>query len=118
MKLNSSTYELILTDYMNRMPIQFAQLLKEWCKLGVVDISENFLQTLLNRIEQYSSLSGKTYDVNFSLFDSVSMMLLNAFKILIPYYLLSTSHHLLLNFENTTISTNPHTDNNHGLTGD
>lgn len=56
-KLNSSTYELILTDYMNRMPIQFAQLLTEWCKSGVVDISENFLQTLLNRIEQYSSLS-------------------------------------------------------------
>uniref|UniRef100_A0A095A501 Vacuolar protein sorting-associated protein 41-like protein n=1 Tax=Schistosoma haematobium TaxID=6185 RepID=A0A095A501_SCHHA len=56
-KLNSSTYELILTDYMNRMPIQFAQLLMEWCKLGVVDISEKFLQTLLNRIEQYSSLS-------------------------------------------------------------
>ncbi|CAH8459992.1 unnamed protein product [Schistosoma rodhaini] len=56
-KLNSSTYELILTDYMNRMPILFAQLLTEWCKLGVVDISENFLRTLLNRIEQYSSLS-------------------------------------------------------------
>ncbi|KAH8852846.1 Vacuolar protein sorting-associated protein 41 like [Schistosoma japonicum] len=56
-KLNSSTYESILIDYMNRMPIEFVQLLAKWCKLCVVNIGENFIRTLLDCIEQCSSLS-------------------------------------------------------------
>ncbi|KAK4472641.1 hypothetical protein MN116_003875 [Schistosoma mekongi] len=56
-KLNSSTYESILIDYMNRIPIEFVQLLAKWCKLCVVNISEDFVRTLLDCIEQCSSLS-------------------------------------------------------------
>ncbi|CAH8448751.1 unnamed protein product [Schistosoma turkestanicum] len=56
-KLNSSIYELILIDYMNRIPIQFVELLTEWCKSGLIVISENLLRTLLDCIGQCSSLS-------------------------------------------------------------
>nr|CAH8831362.1 unnamed protein product [Trichobilharzia regenti] len=56
-KLNISTYELVLFDYMKRIPIEFFHLLTNWCRLCVVNINENFIHTLLDCIEQRSSLS-------------------------------------------------------------